>query len=108
LTLETVPSALFAAGSGGVVGFAIGYALKKVMKILVIIIGIFLGALMYLQTQQIIAINWDKLQSVSESTLLVISNALSNTEQISTIAANLGIPLAGGLSAGLVLGLSKG
>jgi uncharacterized membrane protein (Fun14 family) len=88
MSLENISSAFFTAGSGAIVGFLIGYAIKKVMKIFVTIIGIFLGALMYFQSQQIIAVNWDKLQSVSESTLLVISNALSNTQQISAITAN--------------------
>lgn len=108
MSLENVSSALITAGSGGVAGFAIGFALKKVIKILVVIIGIFLGALVYLQSQQIMEINWQRLQSISESTLLIIINAMSSTEQISVITMNLGIPLAGGLSAGLVLGFLKG
>ena len=108
MSIETIPSVLFTAGSGGIVGFLIGYAIKKVMKISAIIIGIFFGALIYLQTQGVIAINWEKLQSILESTLSAISSTITNTEQISIITANIGIPLTGGLSAGLVLGLSKG
>lgn len=89
-------------------GFLIGYAIKKVMKILGVIIGGFLGALICLQSQGVIAIDWDKLQSVLESALSAISSSISNTDQISIITANLGMPLASGLSGGLVLGLSKG
>lgn len=33
MSLENIPSAVFTAGSGGIVGFLIGFALKKVMKI---------------------------------------------------------------------------
>ena len=81
---------------------------KKVMKILVVIIGIFFGTVLYLQTQGVVEINWDKIQSVLESTLLTISNALSIAEQIPIITGNLRITLTGGLSAGLLLGFSKG
>jgi len=51
MSLEIIPSALFTVGSGGVVGFIIGFALKEVMKILAVIAGVFLGALIYLQSQ---------------------------------------------------------
>ena len=107
MSIENIPSTLFTAGSGGIVGFLIGFALKRVMKILAVIIGLFFGALMYLQSQSILNINWDRLYSVSESTLSIIGNSITDTGQISTITANLGIPLTGGLSGGFVLGLMK-
>jgi hypothetical protein len=53
-------------------------------------------------------INWDKLQSVSQSTLTTINNSLTDTGQISTIAGNLGMPLTGGLAAGFAIGMMKG
>jgi uncharacterized membrane protein (Fun14 family) len=108
LSVESISPTLFSIGSGGVIGFLIGFAIKKVMKILAIIAGVFFAALMYLQSQGVININWDKLQSVSQSTLTTISNSLTDTGQISTIAGNLGIPLSGGLAAGLAAGLLKG
>jgi uncharacterized membrane protein (Fun14 family) len=48
-------------GFGGMVGFLIGFAIKKEMKILAIGAGIFFTALMYLEYQNIVNINWDKL-----------------------------------------------
>jgi uncharacterized membrane protein (Fun14 family) len=108
MSLETISSALFTAGSGGIGGFVIGFALKKVMKIAAVIVGLFFTSLMYLQYQGILAINWDKLQSISESTLLMIGNLVNNVEPVSNITANVGIPLTGGLSAGIILGFVKG
>ena len=52
-------------GGGFLGGIVIGYALKKVIKIVAIIAGFFLAALAYLQYQQIASINWDKLQTIS-------------------------------------------
>ncbi len=102
MTIEIIPSALLSLGSGGIVGFVIGFALKKVMKILAIIAGIFLGALIYLQSQSIIGINWDKLQFLLEHSLPFLSSITSST------LGNIGLPLTGGLSAGLLLGFTKG
>jgi uncharacterized membrane protein (Fun14 family) len=45
-------------------GFLIGYAVKKIMKILAVGAGIFFAALMYLESQNIVNINWDKLHKM--------------------------------------------
>jgi uncharacterized membrane protein (Fun14 family) len=108
LSIESISPTLFSVGSGGVMGFVIGFAIKKVMKILAVIAGAYFAALIYLQSQGIINVNWDKLQTVSQSLLTTLSNSLTDTSQISTIAGNLGIPLTGGLAAGLAAGLLKG
>jgi uncharacterized membrane protein (Fun14 family) len=108
LSIENISPALFSIGSGGVIGFLIGFAIKRVMKILAIVVGVFFAALIYLQSQTIININWNKLQSVSQSTVTTIANTLTDTGQVSAIAGNLGIPLTGGLAAGFALGLVKG
>jgi uncharacterized membrane protein (Fun14 family) len=43
-----------------------------VMKILAVIDGIFLAVFMYLESQGIMAINWDKLQGISQGILSTI------------------------------------
>jgi uncharacterized membrane protein (Fun14 family) len=108
LSIENISPTLFSIGSGSVIGFLVGFAIKRVMKILAVITGVFLTALIYLQSQSILNINWDKVQSVSQSTLTTIMNSLTDTVQISTLAGNLGIPLTGGLAAGFTIGLMKG
>ena len=65
-------------GGGFFVGVLIGYALKKVIKLVAIIFGLFLAGLAYLQTQQITNINWNKLQTVSESTITTISSVITS------------------------------
>ena len=104
-------------GGGFFGGILIGYALKKIIKIVAIIAGFFLAALAYLQYQQIASINWDKLQTISENTLTTLANA---TQQIpgfdgggSSIPAemmmtNLGIPLTGSLAIGFTIGFMRG
>jgi uncharacterized membrane protein (Fun14 family) len=69
-------------GGGFLAGILIGYALKKVLKILSVVIGLFLAGLAYLHSQGIARINWDRLQLVSQSAILTLANI---TSQISTL-----------------------
>ena len=63
-------------GGGFFLGVLIGYALKKVIKIAAVIVGLFLAGLAYLQYQQVATINWNKLQTMSEGTITTLSNAI--------------------------------
>jgi uncharacterized membrane protein (Fun14 family) len=53
-------------GGGFFGGIVIGYALKKVAKLTVIVVGMFLAGLAYLQYQGIASLNWNKLQSLTQ------------------------------------------
>ena len=63
-------------GGGFFVGVLIGYALKKIIKLIAVIVGLFLAELAYLQYHQIANINWNKLQQVSEGAITTLSNAI--------------------------------
>jgi uncharacterized membrane protein (Fun14 family) len=95
-------------GGGFFAGLVTGWALKKVFKLLAVVVGLFLGVLIYLQSQTIISIKWDKLQSVSEAALSTIGNSITHTGEISNAIGNVGIPLTGSLSVGFVIGFMKG
>ena len=71
-------------GSSFFVGILIGYALKKVIKLLAVIVGLFLAGLAYLQSQQIASINWNKLQQISESAITTLSNLITQIPGISS------------------------
>jgi uncharacterized membrane protein (Fun14 family) len=105
-------------GSGFFVGVLIGYALKKVIKVATVIVGLFFAGLAYLQYNQIANINWNKLQQISEGTITTLSNtiiiqisAVGNTSDQTSIylaMTSFGIPLTGSMSAGFNLGFVKG
>jgi uncharacterized membrane protein (Fun14 family) len=94
--------------------------LKKVIKLLAVIVGLFLAGLAYLQSQQIANINWNKLQQVSEGALTTLANLTMQIPSISsgdghaaTASSSLamtsfGIPLTGSMSAGFTIGFMKG
>ena len=107
-------------GGGFFVGVLIGYALKKVIKMVAVIGGLFLAGLAYLQYHQIANINWNKLQTVLEGTITTLSNAGIQIPGISSAdghaaatssllsMTNFGIPLTGSMSAGFTIGFIKG
>jgi uncharacterized membrane protein (Fun14 family) len=70
-------------GGGFFLGVLIGYALKKVVKLVAIVVGLFFAGLAYLQYQQVAVINWGKLQSVSEGAVTMLANATTQIPVVS-------------------------
>jgi uncharacterized membrane protein (Fun14 family) len=122
MSIESMGTTAATIGGGFFVGILFGYALKKVIKILSVILGLFLAGLAYLQSQQIANINWNKIQTVSENAIQTLSNAVtqipgissSTDSHITATASSLvsmtsvGIPLTGSISAGFTIGFMKG
>ncbi|MFL6402017.1 MAG: FUN14 domain-containing protein [Nitrososphaeraceae archaeon] len=118
--VESFGSAAATIGGGFFVGILVGYALKKVIKIAAVIVGLFLAGLAYLQSQHIANINWNKLQTVSEDAITTISNAVIQIQGISSgdgshaaaaliAITSFGIPLTGSMSAiRFTIGFLKG
>ena len=121
MSIESFGPAAATMGGGFFVGVLIGYVLKKVIKILAVIAGLFLAGLTYLQYHQIANINWNKLQTVSEDAITTLSNAITQIPGISSgdghaaaatasslAMTSFGILLTGGILAGFTLGFIKG
>lgn len=114
MTIEPVSIAT-SIGFGGVAGFLIGYAIKKVMKLALIIVGLFFAAIAYLAHQQIITINWDRFAASSQQAVTGIQNVTTGggaipgaVDQTASALANIGIPLTGSFAAAFVFGFMKG
>jgi uncharacterized membrane protein (Fun14 family) len=121
MSIESFGPTAASLGSGFFVGILIGYALKKVIKLLAVIVGLFLAGLAYLQYHQVINVNWNKLQTVSEGTITTLSNAIiiqipgissvggDSHAAISSFAmTSFTIPLTGSMSAGFTIRFMKG
>jgi uncharacterized membrane protein (Fun14 family) len=112
-------------GFGGITGFLVGIAIRYVIKILAIIAGLFLAALMYLQSQGILNVDWGKLQTMSQPVLSAVTNNLNSTatghgsaaaaaaapniihSNLAFLPIDTGLPLFGSASLGLILGLTR-
>ena len=90
-------------GLGGVGGFIAGYALKKMMKIVAVIIGLIILLLVYLGYRGIITINYEALGDSVSGALGLTGQA---AEIVSPIIAHL--PFAGAFGLGFFLGFKMG
>jgi uncharacterized membrane protein (Fun14 family) len=108
-------------GFGGIVGFLIGFVIKKLFKILAIVAGIFFAALLYLEQQEIVNVNWDKLNIAYHGVLSTLTNTITNSSTVSggvggspaaasllPAITNLGIPLTSSTATGFAIGIMKG
>ena len=105
-------------GGGFFTGVLIGFALKKVVKIAeTVVVGLFFAAIVYLQYQQILNINWNKIQAEHHKILYQclqmqqpksqdLADGTNHTEPLAF--TNLGIPLTGSMSMGFAIGFMKG
>src|SRR5213595_3345510 len=103
-------------GGGFAAGVLAGYAIKQVIRIAAVIVGLFIAALAYLEYQKIINVDWVRVQSVSQNSVTWVADTLThisnNIGAPHTATSGLGlsnvVPLTSSVSAGFVLGLSRG
>jgi uncharacterized membrane protein (Fun14 family) len=109
---------LFSAGGGFLFGALSGYAIKKVMKIAAVVIGLFVAALAYLSYKGWVDVKWAAMEDASRSTLTnateQVVHALNNTAtqfaSHPSAVATSGLPVAAmfGFVPGLMVGIKKG
>ena len=100
-------------GRGFLVGFVTGYAIKKLIKLAAVIVGLFIAALAYLEYQRILSVDWHKVQAVSQNGIDWVADALTHvSSNIDTShsgsLSNIGIPLVSSVSAGFAVRLVRG
>jgi uncharacterized membrane protein (Fun14 family) len=108
---------LFSAGGGFLLGAVAGYAIKKVMKIAAVVIGLFVAGIAYLSYRGWVDIKWVVMEDASRRTLTnaseQIAHALNTTATqfaAHPSAAASGLPIAAmfGFVPGVMIGFKKG
>lgn len=107
-------------GGGAVIGGVIGFAAKKVAKLIAIIIGLELALFKFLETRGILEVNWDAISGAAENATGVATNAtgmINNSTAGGTAAAQppswvmsvlSTIPVGAGFTGGFLVGFKKG
>lgn len=106
MNAENLIPTLTSMGGGFFIGIMLGYFAKKIIKILMFVAGGIVGLLLYLQQQQIISINVEKLEAASTFILTSIASSLDRMTQIGD-STSLEIPLTASMTAGFTVGLMK-
>ena len=100
---EIITPIVYQFGLGGVGGFIAGFALKKLTKLFIIVIGIFVLALLYLGMNNIININYNALWTAIANALGVAGQAASWIVTVISV-----LPFVGSFALGFLLGFKIG
>jgi uncharacterized membrane protein (Fun14 family) len=91
---------IYQTGAGVAGGFLVGYAIKKVLKVLMIVFGLSFIAVSYLGLSGMMSINYEKIVSVISGFVIQASGFLST--------AIGSLPFTSTFLAGLAFGIMKG
>lgn len=100
---QLIPPLLYQLGVGAICGFIIGFAIKKMIKLIILLAGFFLLILVYLGYSGVISVNFDKLFEF-------VGNLVKLGQQASGLVATIisFLPLTGSFIIGLLLGFKAG
>src|SRR5215468_2620227 len=111
MSSEPLLSSIIPFAGSGLLGYAMGFALKKVLKWMLIIVG-FLAGMFFVGVQllqkygYVSMVNWDKLGN-DTSTQIQHLAANVNVTNVHSIFHTLGIPVSGGLGLGFLAGFIR-
>lgn len=92
-------------GGGAVIGGIIGFAFKKVAKVVAILVGLELALLKYLESQQIVTVDWERLTAG----LVSVGETAQGADPPSAVISLLStLPVGAGFTGGFLLGFRKG
>ena len=100
---EIVTPVVYQLGLGAVGGFVVGFALKKLAKLFIAIVGVFVLVLLYLGINGVISINYDALWSTVANALGVAGQAASWVVSLISL-----LPFVGSFALGFFLSLKIG
>jgi uncharacterized membrane protein (Fun14 family) len=101
MTTESLSFLFPGAGSlalGGVMGVAAGYAIKKILKIGVFIVGCFFGGLAYLSYKGLVQVNWSAMANQTQTGITNVA------EQVTTVMNHTAAQLQHSGAAGVTMG----
>jgi uncharacterized membrane protein (Fun14 family) len=111
MSSEALLSNIVPFAGSGLLGYAMGFALKKILKWLLIIIG-FIAGMSFICVQllqkygYVSSVNWDKLGSET-STQIQHWAANVDVTSVHSLFHTFGIPVSGGLALGFLVWLCK-
>ncbi|MBS7616700.1 hypothetical protein KEJ45_05835 [Candidatus Bathyarchaeota archaeon] len=100
---EVLPSIVYQLGLGGIGGLIVGYALKKLSKLILVLVGLFIAFLIYLGVEGVISVNYSALLEAISNFLGLASGAFSWFVNAISL-----IPFAASFTAGFLIGFKLG
>jgi len=92
-------------GSGAVIGGVIGFAAKKIAKLIAVIVGIELALFKFLESRGILAVDWDRLSAGVLKTGEAAQGSTPPSWLTSVIST---LSIGAGFTGGFMVGFRKG
>jgi len=93
-------------GGGGIAGFIVGFAIKKLLKLLAILVGLIFVFSQFLAWKGFIDIHYDRLYAIAQQMFQQAGVVITEFNVPAFITAN--VPLAGSFVAGFGVGFRMG
>jgi uncharacterized membrane protein (Fun14 family) len=92
-------------GGGAVIGGVIGFAAKKVAKVIAVLIGIELALFKFLESRQILSVDWEKLTAGAVEATGAASSSTPPSWAMSILST---LSIGAGFTGGFLLGFKRG
>jgi len=95
------------AGGGAIIGGVIGFAAKKIAKLIAVIIGLQLALFKFLEARGVLQVNWQKITNASaNATKTAQEGGEAGASWVNSLLSTL--PVGAGFTGGFFLGFKKG
>jgi len=95
------------AGGGAVIGGVIGFAAKKIAKLIAVLIGLELALFKFLETRGVLDVNWERITDASANvTDAAQEGGSAGAGYLDSILSTL--PVGAGFTGGFFVGFQKG
>jgi len=95
------------AGGGAVIGGIIGFAAKKIAKLIAVLVGLQLALFKFLETRGILQVDWSAISGVAgNATRTVGESGQAPPSWMTSLLATL--PISAGFTGGFLIGFKKG
>jgi len=94
-------------GTGAVIGGIIGFAAKKIAKLIAVIVGLELALFKFLETRGILEVNWQAIGGAAQNTTSGAGSAASQPPGWITSLLSA-LPVSAGFTGGFFVGFKQG
>ncbi|WP_276271417.1 FUN14 domain-containing protein [Haloarcula litorea] len=95
-------------GAGGLIGGVIGFAAKKVAKIIAILVGMELALFKFLETRGILEVNWQAIGGAAQDATATGTQTAAGQPPGWVTSLLSALPVSAGFTGGFLVGFKKG
>ncbi|MBX0347140.1 MULTISPECIES: FUN14 domain-containing protein [Haloarcula] len=95
-------------GAGGLIGGIIGFAAKKVAKLIAVIVGLELALFKFLETRGILEVNWQAIGGAAQNATRGATDTAAGQPPSWLMSILSALPVSAGFTGGFLVGFKKG